>query len=858
VSLDEYRKKRNFGRTPEPEGRPADRGQAARERRPRLFVIQKHAASRLHYDLRLELDGVFRSWAVPRGLSLDPGDRHLAVEVEDHPLEYGRFEGVIPEGEYGGGTVMLWDRGTWLPGEKFTDDHIDFELSGSKLRGSWSLIRMRGEGKDGSEWLVMRRGSAGTPAAQESLYERSIVTGRTMEQIAADRDATWSGEERSGPGPASLEPAKLSGAREGVLPTEVTVQLPTLVEDAPGGTGWLHEIKFDGYRIVTRLDRSQPEPVLLRSRNGLLWTERFPELAVLLGNLEAQTALLDGEVVAYKANGSTSFGQLQEALGEERTANLVYQVFDLLHLDGYDLRSAPLLERKELLRELLERSGFRGQASVRYTDHLSGQGPAFLERVCGLGLEGIVSKRSDAPYESGRGRSWLKAKCSNELEVVIGGFTKPSGSRVGFGALLTGAYTPDGTLRYTGKVGTGFSDRQLELLHERLEELERKTSPFEPAPKLGRGVHWVEPRLVARVEYSEWTRDGSLRHPTFRGLREDVDPQSVRHPNLKSGAPGEGRGEEQEKMATTGKPARKSDGSTSLMDVRLSSPDKVLYPEHGITKLQLAHYYEEIQEWIMPWIAQRPLSLVRCPSGYHEDCFFQKHPSEGLFDELARVTIEEEEGSEEYLYIDSPDDLVALVQGGVLELHVWGSRVDDLERPDLLVFDLDPAPDIQWGEMLRVARELRERLAQLDLTAFLRTTGGKGLHLVVPLEPVALWPEVKEFARAVAQAAQEDDRTRITTNMSKAKRKGKIFLDYLRNGRGATAIASYSTRAKEGATVAVPLRWEELGPTLGSDRYNLANIRRRLSALKSDPWEGWDEARRKLDGKLLGRLGVGG
>ena len=880
AALEAYRSKRDFRKTPEPAGE----ARAARDEAGGIFVIQKHAAQRLHFDLRLEKDGVLKSWAVPKGPSLDPGEKRLAVQVEDHPLEYGDFEGVIPEGEYGGGTVMLWDRGRWTPRGKNTEHHIDFELEGRKLRGIWTLVRMRdADDEDGDNWLLIKRSDDWTPDGKGKLPESrgkgksegpgrkgrrggaaeasallteegddlSVATGRTMKQIANDRDAIWTrdGLEAARRGRAP-EAGEIPGAEKRRLPKEVEPQLATLVEEPPAGDEWLHEIKFDGYRILARCDAGE---VQLLSRNGKDWTERFPEIASLLAGLPVKGALLDGEVVAFAPDGSTSFRRLQESLSAERTAHLVYHAFDLLHLNGFDLSRTPQLERKEALRSLLEAAGMVGHGLVRYTDHLEGKGPAFFQQACGLGLEGIICKRRDARYGAGRTKQWLKVKCTRHVELLVGGFTDPSGSRSGFGALLLGAYDDDGKLVYAGRVGTGFSDRQLKTLHERLLELEVKKPPFaEPPPK--RGVHWVSPVLVAEVEFTEWTRDGSLRHPSFRGLREDRDPEEIRMDGSEMAAPAKGG-------AVKAKPPKEerkrlAPGEEEVAGVRLTSPDRVLYPEQGVTKLALARYYEYIADWILPHVENRPLSLVRCPQGREDECFFQKHPAESMAKGVPRIVIEESDGPEPYLYIRNLQDLIAMVQMGVLELHVWGSKVDDVEKPDIVVFDLDPAPEVRWSEMLRVAKELRERLQELGLESFPRTTGGKGLHLVVPLRRKAGWDEVKAFAQGVANQHAADDRGRITTNMSKAKRRGKIFLDYLRNGRGATAIASYSTRAKEGATVAVPVRWDEVNAALRPDRYDIDNLRRRLAALKGDPWEGFGDVRRAITGKLLEKVGA--
>ncbi|MFU8815378.1 MAG: DNA ligase D [Pseudomonadales bacterium] len=847
--LEEYQKKRDFQRTPEPAGRKRPAKPAGG-----LFVVHKHAARRLHYDLRLEHEGVLESWAVPKGPSLDPGEKRLAVKVEDHPLEYGDFEGVIPEGEYGAGTVMLWDRGRWRPRQR-SDGRLDFELCGHKLNGAWTLTRMTGKaGADGDNWLLIKRRERAKrqQATQHATIpeDASVATGRTMEEIAADRSRTWtSGSPKSAAADADV--SALPGAHPAAPPQHPHPQLATLAQAAPAGSEWIHEIKFDGYRILARLDRGG---VTLISRNGKDWTGRFPELAVLLGNLPAGSAVLDGEVVALAANGASSFRLLQEALSAGRTAALIYQVFDLLHLDGHDLSTTPQLERKRALANLLERAGFVGAAKVRYTEHLKGKGEQFYRHACRLGLEGIICKRAGARYQPGRNKHWLKVKCTRHEELVVGGYTEPGGARSGFGALLLGFFDGD-RLVYAGKVGTGFSDRQLQRLHARLRDLEVPDSPF-AVPPASRGVHWVEPALVAEVEFTEWTRERLLRHPTFRGLREDKDPREVRKDVIAapSEAPSEAPPAERQPRPQPGAKA----APAQVAGVRLSNPDRILYPEQGLTKLALAHYYEEIADWILPQIRGRPLSLLRCPQGRGKACFFQKHPQQAMGKDIPRVQIREKAGKTTYLHVQSVADLVSLVQAGTLELHVWGSRVDAVEQPDMVVFDLDPAPDLAWTETLRAARELRQRLTDLGLESLVRTTGGKGLHVVTPLMPERSWDEIKAFAHGVARAHAHDDPSRFTINMSKARRQGRIFLDYLRNGRGATAIASYSTRAREGAPVATPIRWDELSGALTSDRYAVGNVRRRLAALRADPWADFETSRRRLTRNMLQAVGAGG
>lgn len=841
--LKDYRNKRNFQQTPEPAG--------ADQREPiaggNLFVVQKHAAQRLHYDFRLEQDGVLKSWALPRGISLRPGEKRLAVQVEDHPLEYGDFEGVIPKKEYGGGTVMVWDRGRWQPAtDNAKDDRIDFVLDGQKLHGSWTLARMSGRGNEnGKNWLLIRRRSKSN---KDKAFndDESVLSGRSMTQIAKARDRVWSGRKETD---AVLpDPAKLEAAHKRPLPADPQPQLASLSRRTPDGVDWVHEIKLDGYRILAQLESGE---VRLLTRNGKNWSDRFHTVAKLLEQLPAKQALLDGEIVALAADGTTSFHKLQEALSNGRTEGLVYQVFDLLHLNGYDLTDVALLERKQLLAQLLKTARLDGN-TIRFTEHLATDGSAMFQQACRLGLEGIISKRGASRYRSGRSRDWLKVKCIRQEEFVIGGYTDPGGSRSGFGALLLGAYNESKEFIYCGRVGTGFNERELHSLHAVLNDLQQTDSPFAGPVPDARSAHWVQPQQVIEVEFSQWTRDGRLRQPAFRGLREDLDADEIQLPSVQAVS----------KSAIDSAPARPArrktrsrTGKMTVAGVKITHPERIVYSEQGVTKLQLARYYEEISHWILPHLASRPLSLLRCPEGSSEECFFQKHPRQTISGSVPRVQIEEKKGVKSYVYVQSAADIVALVQVGVLEFHPWGSCVDDVERPDTLIFDLDPAPGVDWPEVLRIARELRDRLENLGLTAFARITGGKGLHLVVPITPRDEWSAVKAFAHAVSERHARDDRQWITLNMSKSKRRGKIFLDYLRNGRGATAIASYSTRARPGAPVAVPVRWDELGPALHSDRYNVDNLRRRLAALRADPWEGFADARRPVTRQM--RLAVG-
>ncbi|HEX7030665.1 MAG TPA: DNA ligase D [Gammaproteobacteria bacterium] len=838
--LKEYRRKRDFTRTLEPSGADAAVEEGC------LYVMHQHAASHDHFDLRLEQNGVLRSWALPKGASLEPGEKRLAVEVEDHPLEYGGFEGVIPQEEYGGGTVMLWDAGRWRLNGKNKEGHLDFILEGQKLKGAWTLVRtrMKGRGKEGKNWLLIKRSDPGKGKLEPD--DRSVASGRSMDEIARDRDNAWiKGEivERIRPPAAS----DIAGARKAPFPKTFRPQLAGTSDAPPGGDGWIHEIKFDGYRVIASLRDGK---VKLTTRNGHDWTHRFATLAETLEALPVKNAVLDGEIVAMLPGGFTSFRHLQEAISNGRTANLAYQVFDLVHLDGHDLSGATLLDRKQALAQLLESAAFPDKRTVRYSDHLQGQGAAFFEQACRLGLEGILSKRANSHYRAGRGKQWRKVKCTQHEEFVVGGFTEPGGSREGFGSLLLGAYA-NGEFAYAGRTGTGFSNRQIEQLHEMLAARETDARPFRDDVPDSRGAHWVKPEIVVEVEFTERTRDGRLRHPVFRGLREDRDAREI---VLNEAVDMQ---EQASTRETETAPRRRKAGAT-VAGVRITHPERVMYPELGVTKLDLARYYEEIQDYILPLLAERPLSLLRCPEGWREECFFQKHPRQAMAKGLPRISVQEKKGLKEYVYVRTIADIVALVQAGTLEFHPWGSKVSDVERPDMMIFDLDPSEGVAWSRVLHTATGLRDRLDALGLASFPRTTGGKGFHLVVPLKPEADWNEVKDFAKAVSERHAQDDPKRLTTNLSKTKRRGRIFIDYLRNGRGQTAIASYSLRAREGATAAVPLRWDEVGEALRSDRYNIGNLRRRLGALNEDPWEGFAAAGRSITAKMRRAVGLEG
>ncbi len=862
MALEDYRRKRDFKKTAEPAGGRIRKTPGAEGR---VFVIQQHAARRLHYDFRLELDGILKSWAVARGPSYNPKDKRLAVQTEDHPIEYGAFEGIIPKGEYGGGTVLLWDRGYWFPEGDPAEGHakgrLKFSLEGEKMRGRWALIRMGGKsGEGGKNWLLIKERDAwaneGFSVVDEAPW--SVATGRGLEKIAADKDAVW----RSNAGRS--DPSQLPGARKGSLPDWMEPELATLVGNAPSGDRWLHEIKFDGYRALARVETGQ---VRLLTRRGNDWTTKIKSVAEALKALPVNQALLDGEVVILKKNGASSFEALQQALSAGDDSQMLYFVFDLLHLDRCDLTKVPLGRRKDLLRELIP-PGEEGR--IRFSDHVEGRGPEFLKQACRLGLEGVVSKRRDRPYRSGRVGEWLKAKCVNRQELVIGGFTKGKGARGALGALHVGYYERPGggRLLYAGKVGTGFTDTLIAGLHKRLQELACKTPPFANAPR-DRNATWVEPELVAEVEFTEWTQAGALRHPSFKGLRLDRDASEVvREVPREAAAEREPRGSRRTKAAPSknkGKTAQSAPADMTAVSspvdptrFRLTNPDRVLWPEQGLTKEGLAEYYLAVSDWMLPHVAGRALTLLRCPNGRGKPCFYQRHPGEGMPAGIREVPVTEADGIYESISIDDVEGLIGLVQIGALEIHTWGSRLDRTEQPDRLVFDLDPDEGLPWARVVEAAKIVRERLRDLGLESFLKTTGGKGLHVVVPIRRGPDWDEVKAFTKAVVDRAAGEDPARFTGNMSKVRRKGRIYIDYLRNQRTATFIAPYSTRAKPGAPVSVPIAWHELDEGVRSDQFNTASLPRRLRSLTKDPWAEIDTLRQGITAAAKRKIGMRG
>jgi len=826
--LAKYNAKRDFSKTAEPKGeRASETGHR--------FMVQKHDATRLHWDLRLEVDGVMKSWAVTRGPSLNPDDKRLAVQTEDHPISYADFEGTIPEGEYGGGTVMLWDDGWWepIPGKSAKDlekGHLHFILHGERMKGEWLLIRLKPRGKERNTSWLLRKLEDDYAGGSDDLVENavtSVKTGRSMAEIAkgtkARELASWkklrssntSPRRRPGPPSGSDSPVKRSGPglRRGdaKMPKFRDPQLCTLVDSVPTGTGWIHEVKYDGYRALIAIGGGKAK---VFTRNGLDWTDKFHAIADAAAELPVGSALIDGEIVAFK-DGKPDFSTLKDAISNDGEMTLF--AFDLLELDGEDLAKLPQVQRKERLRPLIEGA----DARLQYAEHIVGEGEKLFETMCREGYEGIVCKRADAPYSGRRTQAWLKVKCLLRQEFVIVGWTESDKSR-GFRALLLGVYE-DGELRYAGKVGTGFSVETMNDLRAKLDRLARKTPTVQAPRAATRRVHWVTPKLVAEIAYTETTPDKVLRHPSFLGLRGDKEAEEV--------------------VEEKAKPAPKPKASS----VKVTHPDRLIFPDSTVTKGDLAAFYEAMAPVALQWIANRPISLVRCPQGRGKHCFFQKHDAGSFGEHVKHVDIKEKDGSvEPYLYVDDAHGLLQCVQMGTIEFHGWGSSVADVEKPDRLVFDLDPDEGLGFEEVKKAAVEIKGHLAEIGLVSFAMVSGGKGVHVVVPLTPQAEWPAVKDFADRFCVALAQAEPDRFTATMSKAKRKGKIFLDWLRNQRGATAVMPYTARARAKAPVAVPVTWAELGDLDSPANWHVGDQDELLRRASSKELAGWGIARQVL------------
>ena len=850
MALEEYRRKRAFNNTPEP---PGDLDTNATDNQWR-FCVQKHDATRLHYDLRLELDGVLLSWAVPKGPSLDWEEKRLSIHVEDHPLEYLQFEGVIPAHEYGGGTVMVWDLGHWNPRGDAREDYeagaLKFDLHGEKLHGGYMLKRLDHRGEN--QWLLIKEKDESMRQTVDfdvlAELPDSVLTGRDLGEIAADRDAIWSTAD--GTGAWNFEPENYTKARKKVIPSLVRPCLPTASRNAPTGDKWVHEIKYDGYRMICHLDKGK---VRFQSRNGKDWTNRLPSLARMMSGLPVDNAILDGEVVMMDENGVTSFQALQNRIGAGNDAELRYYVFDLLYANGHSLTALPMLERKEILESLISASPTSARLNI--SEHLDGDGPTIFRQACKLGVEGIVSKRIDRRYAEGRFEFWLKTKCLQSREFMVGGFTPPTASRKGLGAILLGVPVEDDRLHFVGKVGTGFTHATLVELRGQLDELRIPKSPFVNLNRktADKGTMWVTPKLVAEIEFGGWTGDGVIRFGAFRGLRDDLNAEEIDATLPRMDVSNESSLPPSDAVmpdpSTHGVLAAAADVRVDpllelpeeLASVRLTSPDRVVYPDMGITKLGVATYYAQIGKYMLPHMVGRPVSLLRCPGGVADTCFFQKRAPKGLHESVERIELPTSEGMKLFLVVHDIVGLLSLVQFGVLEFHVSGSRADKFEKPDRLVFDLDPDEKLPFTEVAQAAREIRDWLAKAGLESFLKTTGGKGLHIVVPIRRRHPWEDMKKFTANVAAMFEGQAPRRFTTNSSKSARRNRILIDVMRNTRGATTVAAFSTRAKARATVSVPITWSELDIIARSDGMSLQAVIGRIAHQEEDPWESIDD-----------------
>jgi bifunctional non-homologous end joining protein LigD len=835
-SLEAYRRKRDFRVTPEPKGASG----AARQRGLR-FVIQKHAASRLHYDFRLELEGTLKSWAVPKGPSLDPRRKSLAVQVEDHPIDYGEFEGVIPKGEYGAGTVLLWDRGTWEPLHDPVRDYkagkLHFVLHGQKLHGEWTLVRMHGAsgGKEGENWLLIKGPDRFASPERNILDEepKSVKSRPAPSPNRAEPNGARVGRGRRIP--------ESNGAGASPIPGTFSPQLAVLSDRPPEGDDWLHEVKFDGYRLIAFI---QSGKVRLSTRRGLDWTARFPALAGALSRLDTDAAIVDGEVVVLDPAGRSDFQALQATMKNEARSTPVLFAFDLPFCDGADLRNEPLIRRKERLEKLLKRSHLAPR--IEYSGHVRGHAEQVLETACQMSLEGIISKKADSPYVSRRDPTWLKSKCVNRQEFVIIGFTDPQGGRTGFGSLLLGYHDDQKRLVYAGRVGTGFDARRLRGLRAELETLEQDDPPTDREPPLRerREAHWVRPTLVAEVRFRDWTRDGVLRQPAFVALRSDKPPASiVRERPVEPEKLGPFAHAPTHNGRRSPPSARAPKNEARLLHrVRLTHPTKVLYPDERLTKQEVAQYYEAVGEWALPYMADRPLAFVRCPSGVAGKCFFQRNWTETMPADIDKVEVGNGRTREQHVAVHDIRGILSTVQMDVLEIHSWNCTISDVEHPDQLVFDLDPGPGVTWSQVLGGARELHRTLESLKLPSFPKTSGGKGLHLTIPIEPNIDWSTAKSFCRTIASAlAQRSDL--FVANMRKDLRGGKIFLDYERNDRGAMAVAPYSVRARGRAAVSMPVSWQDLGRLRSADQFTLRNAPAHCRERTADPWADFESSR---------------
>ena len=858
-SLDDYNRMRDFSATSEPAAGKRSGKKTAKDHALQ-FCIQKHDASRLHYDFRLELDGALKSWAVPKGPSLDPKVKRLAVHVEDHPMDYATFEGRIPEGHYGAGDVIVWDRGVWIPqgdpAEAYAKGKLKFELKGEKLGGLWNLVRTHLPGKQEQWFLIKHQDGAAKPESDYDVVAAepdSVLSDRTIvakkpktaaKPKAVKKPAAPAREEKSAP---------LTGARKAKLPELLKPELATLVEKAPGGE-WSYEIKFDGYRIMARIDHDE---VKLFTRNGHDWTHKLPRQAEALAALGLESAWLDGEMVVADEQGVPDFQALQNAFDSGRSGNIVYYLFDMPYLNGVDLREVPVEERRVALSTVLNSNK---DPLLRFSDAFSEEPEALLNSACQMQMEGLIGKRLGTPYVSRRSSDWIKLKCKHRQEFVVVGFTDPKGSRNAFGALLLGLHDRDsGELRYAGKVGTGFNETTLKRIYEQLKPLQTKKSSVVNPPSGfdAKGVHWLKPTLLAEVAFAEMTKEGSVRHAVFHGLRDDKPAEDITEERPKAVKTSAARKTTAEKPSTSAKKkAAPAPSQIGLGEgkVRITHPDRVIDASSGTTKVQLAEYYASVAEWILPELKDRPVALVRAPDGIAGELFFQKNAERLAIPGI--TTLDKALTGQPVMIINNAEALIGAVQMSTVELHTWNATSDNLDKPDRFVLDLDPDPALPWKSMVEATQLTLSVLDELGLKAFLKTSGGKGIHLVVPLTRKLGWDEVKDFSHAIVSHMAKLLPERFSAVSGPKNRVGRIFIDYLRNGLGATTICAYAVRTREGLPVSVPIFREEVAELKGGNQWNIHTLHERLAEVGDEPWKDLKKTRQSITAEMRRRVGM--
>ncbi|EZP26478.1 DNA ligase D [Pseudomonas sp. RIT288] len=861
-NLDDYNRMRDFSATSEPAA-VKRRGRSKATEHALQFCIQKHDASHLHYDFRLELEGALKSWAVPKGPSLDPKVKRLAVHVEDHPLDYATFEGSIPEGHYGAGDVIVWDRGVWIPLEDpakaYTKGKLKFELQGEKLSGIWNLVRTHMPGKKENWFLIKHQDSAARPQDDYDVLSAepdSVLSERTLiskPKLAAEQAKPV---KKAPAKPRKAASGTLTGARKAKLPAQLKPELATLVDSAPEGQ-WSYEIKFDGYRIMARIDHDQ---VQLFTRNGHDWTHKLPQQAQALAELGLESAWLDGEVVVTNEHGVPDFQALQNAFEAGRSASIMYYLFDMPYLNGVDLREVPVEERRAALSTVL---GGHEQPLLRFSEAFDETADALLNSACQMQMEGLIGKRLGSPYVSRRSSDWIKLKCKHRQEFVVVGYTDPKGARSAFGALLLGLHDRDsGELRYAGKVGTGFNETTLKSILAQLKPLQVKKAAVVNPPSGfdAKGVHWLKPSLLAEVAFAEMTKDGSVRHAVFHGLRNDKPAKSITEERAKP-VKTSAKATPSKKAAPSKKTAasKKAEAAPSQLGlasgkVRITHPDRVIDAVSGTTKMQLAEYYASVAEWILPQLKDRPVALVRAPDGIAGELFFQKNAEHLAIPGI--TTLDKEVTGQPVMLINNAEALIGAVQMSTVELHTWNATTVDLDKPDRFVLDLDPDPALPWKSMVEATALTLTVLDELGLKAFLKTSGGKGIHLVVPLTRKHGWDEVKDFSHAIVSHMAKLLPERFSAVSGPKNRVGRIFIDYLRNGLGATTICAYAARTREGLPVSVPLFREEVAEIKGGNQWNISNVHERLNEVGDEPWADLKKTRQSITAEMRKRVGM--